>query len=422
MSEPAAVVYVELGGAMRLVGRLFVSATRGRESATFEYDETWIAAEDRFALEPALIVSAGPYHTTPGRTMFGALGDSAPDRWGQTLLRREERRRAKAEGRAPRTLRDIDFLLGVTDTLRQGALRFAAHEGGEYLATETGVGVPPLVDLPRLLAATDRFLADAESAEDLRLLLAPGSSLGGARPKASVRDVDGKLLIAKFPKQDDEYRVVAWEAVALDLARRAGIPVERFRLDDVAGREVLLVQRFDRQGTQRVPFLSAMSVLGSPDGEARSYPEIADALRAYGAKPRSDLQDLWRRMVFSVLISNTDDHLRNHGFLYAGAAGWRLSPAYDLNPVPVDIRPRVLSTPIAIDLDPTASIDLAIDVAEFFDLTPDRARAIAADIASATRRWREVAMTFGVRRQEIDRMESAFEHGDLTTALTWGKA
>ncbi|MEP6496186.1 MAG: HipA domain-containing protein [bacterium] len=419
MSEPTAVAYVELGGATRLVGRLFVSAARGRESATFEYDESWIAAEDRFALEPALIVSAGPYHTAPGRMMFGALGDSAPDRWGQTLLRRDERRRAKAEGRAPHTLRDIDFLLGVTDTVRQGALRFAAHEGGEFLAAETGVAVPPLVDLPRLLAATDRFSADEESADDLRLLLAPGSSLGGARPKASVRDIDGTLLIAKFPKPDDEYRVVAWEAVALELARRAGIPVEQFRLDDVADREVLLVHRFDRQGTRRVPFLSAMSMLGSTDGEPRSYPEIADALRAHGAAPRSDLPDLWRRMVFSVLISNTDDHLRNHGFLYAGGAGWRLSPAYDLNPVPVDIRPRVLSTPIAIDLDPTASIDLAIDVAEFFDLTPHRARAIAADVASATRQWRDVAMGFGIRRQEIDRMESAFEHADLTRALAW---
>ena len=246
--------------------------------------------------------------------------------------------------------------------------------------------------------------------------------LGGARPKASVRDVDGKLLIAKFPKADDEYRVVAWEATALELARRAGIPVEQFRLDSVANREVLLVQRFDRRGTQRVPFLSAMSVLGSVDGEPRSYPEIADALRLYGDEPRTDLPDLWRRMVFSVLISNTDDHLRNHGFLYAGAVGWRLSPASDLNPVPVDIRPRALSTPIAIDLDPTASIELAIDVAEFFDLTVDRARMMAADVASATRQWRDVASGFGIRRQEIDRMESAFEHADLTTALAWRTA
>jgi serine/threonine-protein kinase HipA len=418
----AAVVYVELDGVTRLVGRLFVSATRGRESATFEYDDAWIVANDRFALEPALAVSAGPYHTAPGRTMFGALGDSAPDRWGQTLLRRDERRRAKAKGRAPRTLRDVDFLLGVTDTVRQGALRFSAREGGEFLAGETGVAVPPLIDLPRLLAATERFLAEEESAEDLRLLLAPGSSLGGARPKASVRDVDGNLLIAKFPKADDDYRVVAWEAVALELAMRAGIPVEQFRLDVVADREVLLVRRFDRRGGQRVPFLSAMSILGSTDGEPRSYPEIADALRAYGAAPRTDLPDLWRRMVFSVLISNTDDHLRNHGFLYEGSGGWRLSPAYDLNPVPVDIHARVLSTPIAIDLDPTASIDIAIEVVEFFDLTPDRARAIAAEVASATRQWREVATGRGIHRQEIDRMESAFEHADLTTALTWRTA
>jgi serine/threonine-protein kinase HipA len=419
MSDPTAVVYVDIHGATRLVGRLFVNQARGRDTAAFEYDEGWISAADRFALEPALVVSAGAHYTAPGRTLFGALGDSAPDRWGQTLLRREERRRAKAEGRPPRTLRDVDFLLGVTDIVRQGALRFATREGGEFLAPETRMGVPPLVELPRLLAATDRFLADEESAEDLRLLIAPGSSLGGARPKASVRGRAGTLLIAKFPKRDDEYRVVAWEAVALDLAKRAGIPVEKFRLGSLAGRDVLLVQRFDRNGRERVPFLSAMSMLGSADGEQRSYQEIADALRMHGADPRADLPDLWRRMVLSVLISNTDDHLRNHGFLFTGPAGWRLSPAYDLNPVPVDVRPRVLSTPIAADLDPTASMEIALAVAEYFDLTPARARTIAGEVAVAVKQWREVASGLGITRAEIERMDSAFDHADLAMALGW---
>ncbi|MHB1264543.1 MAG: type II toxin-antitoxin system HipA family toxin [Gemmatimonadaceae bacterium] len=423
MSDPTAFVYVELDGEPRIVGRLFVTANRGRgETASFLYDPAWVAAPDRFALEPALTVSTAPHYTLPGRALFGALGDSAPDRWGQTLLRRDERQRARREGRAPRTLREVDFLLGVTDTVRQGALRFTLAEDGPFVAPERPVGVPPLVELPRLLAATERFLADEESAEDLRLLVAPGSSLGGARPKASVRDVGGALMIAKFPKRgDDDYRVVAWEAVALELAAAAGITVTHHRLDQIAGNDVLLVHRFDRRATEqghtRVPFLSAMSMLGATGGESRSYPEIADAIRMHGAAAREDLAELWRRMVFTVLISNTDDHLRNHGFLYAGLAGWRLSPAYDLNPVPVDIKPRMLSTALGLDEDTTASLEIAYESAEFFDLAPAAARAIVAEVGGAVARWRAVASQLGIAPSEIERMASAFEHEDLAAAV-----
>lgn len=422
MSKPTAFVYVELAGVARLVGRLFASAARGRsDAASFLYDPEWAAAPDRFALEPALTVSTAPHYTAPGRALFGALGDSAPDRWGQTLIRRDERARARRDGRAPRTLREVDFLLGVTDTVRQGALRFAVTEGGPFVAPEKGLGVPPLLDLPRLLAATERFLADEESAEDLRLLLAPGSSLGGARPKASVRDVGGALMIAKFPKKgDDEYRVVAWEAVALELAAAAGIAVTRHRLEQIAGSDVLLVHRFDRRlvggVSTRVPYLSAMSMLEATDGDARTYPEIADAIRLHGAAARLDLEELFRRMVFSVLISNTDDHLRNHGFLYDGHAGWRLSPAYDLNPVPVDIKPRELSTALALDGDTTASLELAYESAEFFDLDLAEARAVAAEVGAAVSTWRTVAARLGIANAEIERIASAFEHEDLVAA------
>lgn len=416
MSRPAAYVYIDLDGVVSAVGTLFARSARGRESATFHYASEWLNARDRFALQPALEVSPAPHYTAPGRALFGAIADSAPDRWGQTLLRREERRRAKAEERTPRSLLEIDFLLGVTDSVRQGALRFKQTEAGPFLAPDRQ-GVPPLVNLPRLLAATERFLLDEDSVEDLRLLLAPGSSLGGTRPKASVRDVSGDLLIAKFPKPDDEYRVVAWEAVALRLASRAGIPVSAHRLENIANRDVLLVRRFDRHGTKRQPFLSAISMLDAVDGESRSYVEIADAIRMHGATPREDLRDLWRRIVFTLLISNTDDHLRNHGFLYAGPTGWRLSPAYDLNPVPVDIKPRILSTAIGPDEDPTASLEIAFEVAEFFNLEPNAARAIAAEVATTVSTWRSVAATLGLRRAEIERMESAFEHADLAAAL-----
>ncbi len=366
MSDTTVWVHADLEGEAHVVGQLIGSVARGKEAATFLYAEDWLEAPHGFALQPALQLSQGPYYSSPGRAVFGAIADSAPDRWGQTLMRRHERRKATAEGRAPRALREIDFLLGVTDTARQGAFRFALSPSGSFLAPERPGGVPPLVELPGLLAATERILRDEDSAEDLALLLAPGSSLGGARPKASVRGTRGELLIAKFPKPDDEYRVVAWEAVALELARRAGIPVPLFRLEEAAGRDVLLVGRFDRRGAVRVPFLSAMSMLDALAGQTRSYPEIADVLRQHGSDAPRDLEDLWRRMVLTVLISNTDDHLRNHGFLYDGVRGWRLSPAYDLTPVPADIKPRVLATALTLDGDPTASLDLALESAEFF--------------------------------------------------------
>lgn len=421
MSVPTACVYIDTDGAPRLVGRLYVTTHRGRETATFQYDDAWIASTDSFALEPALMVSRAPQYAGEDRRMFGALGDSAPDRWGQTLLRRAERREAKAQNRAPRALREVDFLLGVTDSVRQGALRLAITEGGPFVAAERPNGVPPLVELPALLDASDRYLSDQETAEDLRLLLAPGSSLGGARPKASVRDTDGTLLIAKFPKRhEDDYRVVAWEAVALQLARDAGLRTTDARLDRVADNDVLLVTRFDRQvsdqGVRRIPYLSAMSMLRAVDGERRSYVEIADALRAHGAAAAQDLAELWRRIVFSVLISNTDDHLRNHGFLYAGATGWRLSPVFDVNPVPTDIKDRVLSTAIGTDGDPTASLDIALEVAPQFGLKAADAKRIAAEVGAATARWGTVATRFGIAASEIERMRSAFVHEDSGAA------
>ena len=220
--------------------------------------------------------------------------------------------------------------------------------------------------------------------------LAPGSSLGGARPKASVRDRDGHLSIAKFPNKGDEVNTVLWEAVALTLAAKAGIPVPAWRLETVADKPVLLLRRFDREQGMRVPFLSAMSMLDAKDNEARSYLEFVDVLRQHGAAPKQDMHALWRRIVFSILISNTDDHLRNHGFLWAGPAGWRLSPAYDLNPVPTDIKPRVLTTAIDLD-DGTASLKLAMEVARYFELAQQEARHIAAQAGQAVGSWKRVA-------------------------------
>lgn len=409
MTDRALLVHVDLDGAPHLVGRLWARSHRGKESATFEYDATWLANPLRFALEPAQTLGAGPHHTVAGRLIFGAIGDSAPDRWGRVLIQREERRKARAESRPPRTLFEADYLLGVGDIARQGALRFAGQEGGPFLTT--GVQIPPLIRLPALLGAAMRLGEDeGGSDEDLRLLLAPGSSLGGARPKASVFDKDGQLAIAKFPQHGDMLPVTLWEAVALKLAAQAGIPTPDWRLEKIARRAVMILRRFDRRGGIRIPFLSAMSLLNAADNEQHSYMEIADALRQYGAKADDDCAQLWRRVVFSILIANCDDHLRNHGFLYE-TTGWRLSPAYDMNPVPRDIKPRILTTAIS-ETDGTASLDLAYEVAGHFGLKPPAARKIVAEVGTAVSHWREVAAATGLTNKEIDRMASAFEYAE----------
>lgn len=409
-------VYVNLNGRVQLVGRLWSRVRRGRESASFEYDPDWLTHAERFALEPALTLGPAAHHTPPGRALFGALGDSAPDRWGRALMIRAERLRARSEERAPRTLTEFDYLLQVSDRARQGALRFAAQPGGPFLSDAGQDPVPPLIQLPRLLAASDRVSENDGDEDLLALLLAPGSSLGGARPKASVLDRDGSLAIAKFPKQDDRVDTVRWEAVTLSLADHADIDVPARRLVPIDDRVALVIRRFDRDGDRRIPFLSATSMLSADERDTRSYLEIADALRQHGAAPNVDLPALWRRIVFNILVSNTDDHLRNHGFLYVGNTGWRLSPAYDLNPTPVEIKPRFLST--AIDLeDTTASIELALEVASYFGLAADDARAVARDVALTTRDWRHAAQREGLSGPAIDAMASAFEHRDLDAAL-----
>ena len=408
-------VYLDLDGVPHLTGRLWARLRKNKESATFEYDPDWLRHPARFALEPALTLGPGAFHTAPDAPLFGAIGDSAPDRWGRALMRRVSRRQAEREGRAVRTLREIDYLLMVDDEARQGALRFAERAGGPFLRAADASRIPPLVELPKLLSAAERIVNEHETDEDLRLLFAPGSSLGGARPKASVRLKDGSLAIAKFPRRDDEINVVAWEAVALTLAGKAGIAVPTVRLEEVSGQPVLLLTRFDRVKGRRKPFLSAMSMLGANDNESRSYLEFVDVLRRYGAAPTEDMEALWRRIVFTILISNTDDHLRNHAFLYEGQTGWRLSPAYDLNPVPIDIKPRVLVTAITED-DNTASLALAFGVAGYFEISTTRAREIAAEVAAVVSTWRAQAKRRGISHQETDRMASAFEHRDLEIA------
>ena len=331
-------------------------------------------------------------------------------------MQRAERRRAEREGRTVRTLKESDYLLGVSDETRLGALRFR-WAGDDVFQAPTHAGVPALIELGRLLQITERILRDEETDEDLQMIFAPGSSLGGARPKASIVDQHGHLSIAKFPKETDEYSIETWEEIALRLAERAGIVTPHHQLVNVAGKAVLLSRRFDREGNKRIPFLSAMAMTGSKDGETGSYPEIVDVLAQYGANAKADAQALYRRVAFNVLISNVDDHLRNHGFLWLARTGWSLSPIYDVNPTPTDLKARVLTTNIDLD-EGTCSIDLLEEAAEYFGLGLAPARRIIKDVATVTATWREVASEVGARATEINRMASAFEHDDLKRVLT----
>ena len=400
--EPVEVT-VEIGGQEIVAGTLWIHEQRA-ETATFRYADSYLASPVSYELDPALPKSSGIFQSPPGKPIFSSFADSAPDRWGQNLMRREERERAAAANSTPRSLRNADFLLSVRDDTRQGAIRFRRPGTGDYYSAHRNA-VPRMIELPRLLHAVDHLDDDTDS-RDLKDLIEAGSSLGGARPKAAVTDESGQLAIAKFPRSgSDEWDVAGWEEVELRLARRSGITVSDSRLILVAGRHVLIVNRFDRTAGRRTGFASALTMLEAADGEQRSYLEIADAIERQSPSPNSDLRELYRRIIFTILTGNTDDHLRNHAFLRQ-RRGWALSPAYDLNPNPH--RPDRLST--AIDFDDTkADIATALSVSGYFRLTPAQARSETAAVNEATAGWRSEATNLNLPRREIDLMAEAFE-------------
>jgi serine/threonine-protein kinase HipA len=408
-------VHIELEGRTRPVGLLRRNKGR-RDTVVFEYYSEWFEDRDSFSLEPALVLTPGSFPPPKGRAIYGSIGDSAPDNWGRRLMQRKERRRAEQEGRRVRTLTELDYLLGVSDETRLGALRFR-RAGENVFQTPLADGVPTLMKLGKLLESSQRILRNEETDEDLLLISAPGSSLGGARPKASIVDNSNNLSIAKFPKGDDDYSLETWEEIAMRLADHAGIETPKHELLLVGGNDVMLSRRFDRISGHRIPFLSAMSMTGHMDGEHGSYLEIVDALTQHGARAKQDVHALYRRIVFNVLISNVDDHLRNHGFLWLDRNGWSLSPAYDLNPTPTDLKERILTTNIDYD-DGTCSLDLLESVSEYFDHSLKEARAVIRQVADATKKWRVIAKEVKAPPSEIDRMASAFEHEELENALT----
>ncbi len=397
-------IYIEHDGETRLVGRCRYVAKRHAQSSVFEYADEWLGLQNAFAIDPGnLPLQAGPAYISSDKSALpGALRDTAPDRWGRLLIKRVFRK-----AREERTLSEIDYLLAITDRTRIGALRYKREGEKTFDHDIEHYRVPPLIQLPALINAADAVQSNTETAEDLKLLLNEGSPLGGARPKSAVQDKDGSLLIAKFPKPDDDRSIPHGEVLAMTLARKAGLTVADARLQDVAGRPVALIKRFDRQDDIRIPFLSAMSLLGLNDGDEATYTDIAESIRMYSSAPTEDLHELWRRVVFNVLTGNLDDHLRNHGFLYDQQGKWRLSPAYDLNPVPLAEKVRELTTWISEE-GPQADLDLARRAAPYFALKDDQAEAIIGEVAVALNGWQNTARRLRMSAVDIAYYASAF--------------
>ncbi|MEZ4426923.1 MAG: HipA domain-containing protein [Nannocystaceae bacterium] len=403
------------------MGLLSAALVRNREVFEFSYDDDWLqhpwvrklSPELRF--DPRLHSSHGPQHPPKDHSNFGMFLDSCPDRWGRTLLDRREERRARAEGRPKRTLRESDYLLGVFDEHRIGGLRFRLGPDAPFLDDDRALASPPWASLAEL-ERISRRLEDRDVADDpsyqqwLQMLVAPGRSLGGARPKASVVDDQGCLWIAKFPSKSDDDDIGAWEWVVHALANKAGVITATAQTRRFASQHhTFLTKRFDRTDDgERLHFVSAMTQLGRMDGEAdASYIELADVLIGQGSRPNQDLEQLWRRVVFNVCVSNVDDHLRNHGFLLE-PTGWTLAPAYDMNPVAHGdgLALNISESDNALDL------QLAREVAGLFRVGKQRAEAIITEVRDAVGTWRETAEVVGLDRAARERMAPAFRVGE----------
>lgn len=394
-------------GSPTLMGKLFRSIVRGEEILSFEYEPAWLKEAESFLLDPHLQFVAGRQHADTS-SPFGLLTDSAPDRWGKLLIRR----RAALEPERTQHLFESDYLLAVSDTCRMGALRFRASPEGPFLAEDTEVSVPPMHSLRKLEQASRKFedtdRDDPEHAKWLRMLIAPGTSLGGARPKCSVMDPDGQLWIAKFPSKADEFDVGAWEGLVHGLAADSGLNVASARTANFSkAGHTFLSSRFDRVFSERIHFASAMNLLGYQDGDGAktgaSYLDLVDLIERVGASVAYDLEELWKRIAFNVLIHNTDDHLRNHGFLLT-SRGWRLSPAYDLNPQP-------WSGGLALNIDEndnSCDLDLVRSVGPYFRLGRERQEMIIEKMTEVVNRWEARATSRKISRSEIEMMRSAF--------------
>lgn len=397
-----------------LMGLLHRQQSGAGEIFSFEYDRAWLEQPEVFSFDPDLALAAGHQYPAPQRKNFGIFLDSAPDRWGRVLMQRRENTRARHEKRKPRALTEWDFLLGVHDETRLGALRFREKPYSPFIDSDTQFAAPPLTSLRELQTASLQFEKHIDDEDNplyekwLTQLFAPGSSLGGARPKASVRDEAGTLCMAKFPSRNDTRDIGGWELVAHSLARKAGITVPDARPLRFAESPytTFLVRRFDRMARGgRLAFVSAMTLTQRADGEAgATYLELVDLLQTRGADTRADCVQLFRRVVFNILVHNTDDHLRNHGF-FIDEGGIRLSPAYDVNPS-IDRQELMLAIN---EMETACDVSIAMEASREYGLNVREAAEVLTQVRNAVAGWREEATRLNIPKAEQDLMANAFQ-------------
>jgi serine/threonine-protein kinase HipA len=396
----------------KLIGVLSAQQAKGKKAFSFEYDRNWLKTEQKFLLDPDIQLYGGLQYPNQ-KENFGIFLDSMPDTWGRTLMKRREAQLARKRNEKPKTLYDIDFLLGVYDEGRMGALRFKTDPNGDFLDNNKTTSTPPWSSIRELQNAAANFENDKDNEEVnkwLSVLMAPGSSLGGARPKANILDIDKSLWIAKFPSKTDTVDKAAWEFLAYKLATSAGINMAPCRIEKIMGKHnTFFTKRFDRENGERIHFASAMTMTGNNEDTIRdnpaSYLDIAEFISNQGANVEENLHQLWRRIVFNIAISNTDDHLRNHGFILT-KEGWILSPAYDLNPS-IDKDGLALN----IDMDNNAlDFELAKSVGEYFRLNTLQMENIIQEVIQVTTNWKTLATEIGISRVELEMMEKAFNY------------
>lgn len=396
------------------IGELNIRAVRGREVVTVSLDPEWLSAHRGLMIDPDLAPFREMQYPPSDKSLFGFLSDASPDRWGRKLIERSEQARADAEQRSVRSLNESDYLLGISDELRYGGIRFVDSATGEYLSSD-GVKVPPMTDIRMLEAAVSGYEMSDHDEKFLHLLIAPGSSLGGARPKANVVDTNGQLWIAKFPSHKDDYDVGAWEMTEHDLAKECGINVPDAMLMRLSDRgSTYLTRRFDRENGKRLHLMSFMTALSQTDGNTNGigYIDLAGQLEVMSACPDEDLRELWKRMAFNILTSNCDDHLRNHGLILR-EDGWHLSPAYDLNPT---TEKNSLSLNV-FGNDSRKNIQNAIEISELFRVSEAEAYQIAENMQSIIKNhWRDTAAKYHIPEREMKNMQFAFS--ECNTSLS----
>lgn len=414
--KTAILVYADWVGMKtpKLMGILNSHRLKGKELFSFEYHDDWLQNGPAQLLDPSLQLFSGPHYLNEEQDNFGIFLDSSPDRWGRILLRRREAALARADERKEQKLFEIDYLLGVFDGHRMGALRFKREEDGPFLDDDRKRASPPWASIRTLEQISlrledDDVYKDPEYVKWLSMLIAPGTSLGGARPKASIINTDGSLWIAKFPSRNDQGDIGGWEIVSYELALMAGIEMAECKAQKFSSDYyTFLTKRFDRNDNgERIHFASAMTLLGYKDGQdhtdGASYLELVEFIQSNGANVKKDLEQLWRRIVFSICVTNTDDHLRNHGFLLTNT-GWVLSPAYDINPIETGTGLKLNIS----DEDNSLDVNLALEVAEYFRLSKKRANEILEEVLQAVRQWRDIANKYGLSRAEQELKSLAF--------------